>query len=974
MGNLYGFSETERQNVDEINGEARVYLHEKTGARVLSLINGDENKVFGITFRTPPADSTGIAHILEHSVLCGSRKFPIKDPFIRLAQGSLNTFLNAMTFPDKTSYPAASQNLQDFYNLVDVYLDAALHPLISRETFEQEGWHYELSSPEAPLIYKGVVFNEMKGAYSSPNAVLYKLCKQSLFPDTTYGLDSGGDPVEIPKLTYDALKTFHANYYHPSNAWIYFYGDDDPAERLRLLDARLSEFTAHPVKSDIALQPRLTGPVRAEGTYAAGQEAGKAKSHLSINWMLGGNITPEDALALYVLDEALSGTSAAPLRRILIDSGLGEEVIGSFDTGLRQATASCGLKGIDPAHSSQVETLILDTLKDISAKGFDKATVEAALNTVEFKLRENNTGRFPRGLSLMLRSLTTWLHEGNPLERIQFTEPLKKVKARIAAGEPVLEKLIKEQLIDNPHRTTVIVKPDPKQGERETAHERAHLAQIRAGLDSTDIEKLVARTAELQRWQNTPDTAEAVAAIPTLKLSDLPKKNKTISSQLSDLAGAEVLGHELHTNGILYLDLAFHLHSLTVNQLPMLNVLARAFQETGAGDFDFIGLTERIGRNTGGISMGPYVSALGDGVGSECAACLMIRAKAVADKTDELVAILHDMLINARIDDRTRIKQIVLEEKASAEARLAPMGHVIAARRMAAGLNKAGFVQENISGLTRLFALRSLAEKIDTDWPSVAADLEVMRRQLITRNGVTASVTAEPNHLSQFMPRLEKLIAALPPKSASAGDNWTWTPGAVAEGFAIPANVNYVSKGGDLGRFGLKSVGAALVAQKFLSTTWLWDKVRLQGGAYGGFCRFDRLSKTFTYLSYRDPNLLETLEVYDGTAEYLRQAPLSGQDLTRAIIGTISDIDTYLLPDAKGLVSLQRHLVKDSEEARQTMRDEVLSVTAGDIRAFADVLDSLKDHGHIAVLGSDAALKAANAAHGKSWLTISQLM
>ncbi len=978
MTDIHGFEELQSRQVGEIDGEARLYRHIKTGARLLSVVNTDENKVFGITFRTPPADSTGVAHILEHSVLCGSRKFPVKDPFIRLAQGSLNTFLNAMTFPDKTTYPVASQNLQDFYNLIDVYMDTVLHPLLTRETFEQEGWHYELDAPEAALTYKGVVFNEMKGAYSSPNAVLYKLAQQALFPDTTYGVDSGGDPVVMPDLTYDGLKDFHATYYHPSNAWIYFYGDDDPAERLRLMNERLAEFSQRPVQSDIGLQPQFDAPVRVEDTYPAGQDADKSKSNAAVNWLLGEINDPAQAMALSVLDEALTGTPAAPLRRALTESGLGEDVISSIDFNIRQVTAIYGLKGINAGDLDKVEALVLDTLKNIADEGFDKDTVEAALNTAEFSLRENNTGHFPRGLSLMLRALTTWLYERDPLERIAFEAPLEDLKTRITSGERVLEKLIQKFLLDNPHRITALVKPDPKKSERQAEDERTRLDKIRADLSSEDLERLTARTAELKRLQNLPDQPEDIAKIAHLKRADLPEHNTTIPSQLSQVGGVDVLTHDLPTNGIVYLDLAFDLKPLSTAQLPLLDVFGRALLETGAGSLDFVGLTQHIARNTGGVYISPFVSSDADGKG--CVAHLMVRSKVVPNKADQLIQLLNDVLLVSHLDNRDRIKQIVMEEKASAEARLAPAGHMMAALRVNAGLSAAGFVQEQISGLTRLFALRELAERIETDWPSVAAELQGMRDQLISKGGLIANITANEKTLTNFTPGLETLIAKLPDRPVnSPASDWSSMSGGEAtsnptEGFAIPASVNYVAKGGKISASGVPSIGAALVAQNLISTGWLWNKVRMQGGAYGGFCRFDRLSQAFTYISYRDPNLLDTLDIYDATAQHLKKSQFDEEEITRAIIGTIGIIDTYLLPDAKGLIALQRHLSSDSDEARQTIRDQVLATTAQDIHTFADALETLNDNARVAILGSDTALTKANDARGGNWLAITQVM
>jgi Zn-dependent M16 (insulinase) family peptidase len=972
MSVLYGFEELRRVNLAEINSQARHYRHVNTGAELLSIVNDDENKAFGITFRTPPSDSTGIAHILEHSVLCGSRKFPVKDPFMRLAQGSLNTFLNAMTFADKTTYPTASQNLQDFYNLIDVYIDAVLHPRLTREIFEQEGWHYELESPEKPLIYQGVVFNEMKGAYSSPDALLFKLSQQAIFPDNIYSLDSGGDPAVIPDLTYEAFRAFHKRYYHPSNARIYFYGDDDPQERLRLLEARLSDFSAEKVDSGIALQPRFRTPRRVENTYAAGEHPETAKSHVTLNWMLDEVREPEVALALTVLRQILTGTPASPLHKALIDSGLGEEVISTTDFDFRQPVVHCGLKGIDAEDAGMVETLILDTLESLATKGFEKATVEAALNTIEFRLRENNSGRFPRGLSLMLRTLTNWLYDLDPLDRIAFQAPLARVKARITKGERMFEELARTKLIDNLHRATVLLRPDPGKAAREAAEERERLDAVHTKLSRVDLDRLAAHIAELKRWQETPDKPEAIATIPSLKLSDLPKRNGVIPVDITQIDGVEVLTHDLFTNGILYLDLAFDLHALPGDKLPLVEVLGRALLETGAGAQDFVALSEHIGRSTGGIRASTFISAMRGNPSS--VARLVLRAKVVPDKADELITILRNVLLSAHLEDHDRVLQIVLEEKASAESNLAPLGHLMTGRRICAQFSEDGWVQEQVGGLSYLLALRTIAARIEEDWASVAADLVDMYRRLVTRARLVVNVTADAGTLERFAPKLQDLVSALPAAPFGADPApWPCHLAGTDEGFTIPAKVNYVAKGGHFGALGFKPAGSALAVVRFLATTYLWDKVRLQGGAYGGTCRYDRLSGIFAYQSYRDPNLMRTIDVFDKAAEHLRTVPLGNDDIKRSIIGTIGDIDTYLLPDAKGLASLQHYLAGDNEAARQQMRDEVLLTTPTDFRAFSAALTAVAREGRVVVLGPESAIGAANAERG-GWLKVKKIL
>jgi presequence protease len=652
------------QALTEFNTTARFYRHAKTGAELLSLVNDDENKVFGITFRTPPRDSTGVAHILEHAVLCGSRKYPVKEPFVELMKGSLNTFLNAMTFPDKTCYPVASQNLKDFYNLIDVYLDAVFYPRITPNAFQQEGWHYELEAVDAPLVYKGVVFNEMKGSYSSPDDRLNEFSQRSLFPNTVYGLDSGGDPRHIPDLTYADFKAFHRRYYHPSNARLFFYGDDDPDERLRLLDSWLRAFDPIAVDSMVALQKRFSTPRRLSRTFVAGAGKSDRKAMATVNWMIDQIRDNETDLGVGILEHILIGTPASPLRKALVDSGLGEDIAGrGLDDELLQPMFSVGLKGIDPSGTERIEALILETLRALVDEGVDRMTVEASLNTIEFRLRENNFGSFPRGIAAMLRSLKTWLYDRDPLAPLAFEAPLRTLKNRTSGGERYFENLIAHYLLDNPHRTTLTLRPDPEQAEREAAAERQRLDAARAIMSRSDLEALVEATCTLKRLQETPDPPEALATIPTLALEDLPRRNKVIPIEVTPETDTQVLYHDLSTNGVLYLDLGLDLHALPVDLLPYVPLFARALLETGAGQQDFASLSQRIGRATGGIRPQVWISAVLDS--RLAAARLFLRAKAVPEKAAELLAILSDVLLGARLDDQERLHQLVLEEKAT---------------------------------------------------------------------------------------------------------------------------------------------------------------------------------------------------------------------------------------------------------------------------------------------------------------------
>jgi Zn-dependent M16 (insulinase) family peptidase len=954
----HGFELLRDEYIAELNTRARLYRHAKTGAQLLSLENDDENKSFGITFRTPPSDSTGIAHILEHCVLCGSRKYPVKKPFFELVKSSVKTFLNAMTYPDKTVYPVASTNTTDFYNLVDVYLDAVFFPRLTPEVLKQEGWRYELPQQDAPLVFQGVVYNEMKGAYSSPDSLLYRYSQQALFPDTTYGVSSGGDPRHIPDLTYEQFKRFHETLYHPSNARIFFYGDDDPERRLQVLDAYLSQFEPLESPSQIALQPRFEAPRIVEQTYAAPSEESGKKGMVTVSWMLGEETDMTRVLALDVLSYILVGTPAAPLYRALMDSRLGESLTGSgYYDGLRQHTFSVGLKGIDPADAAKVEELALHTLERLASEGIDPDQVAAALNTVEFALRENNTGAFPRGLSLMLRALHTWLYDGDPLAALRFEAPLEAIKAAVARGEPIFERLIRETLLDNPHRVRVVLRPDPAQAERDAATERDRLEAARAAMSAADLERLVVETAELRRRQEEPDRPEDLARIPTLSIADLDRHGKTIPTDELRVGGAPLLFHDLFTNGVVYLDLAFDLRALPPELLPFVPLFARALTEMGTNKEDFVRLVQRIGRETGGIGASAITAThviTGEPVGR-----LLVRGKSTLARTEAMLAIIRDILLEARLDDQERFRQIVTRAKAGRESSLVPSGNAYARKRLAARFDAAEWADEQMSGISGLFFVRELERRVADDWPGVLAQLEALRRHLVNRAALFANVTVDRRSFNTIEPALDDFLAELP-AAPYAPATWRVAEVGPNEGLIIPAQVNYVAKGANLKDLGINVGGAASAVTRFLYNAYLLEKIRVQGGAYGAGSSYDRSTGIFAWTSYRDPHLLRTLDVYDGTAAFLRSVELDRLTVERSIIGTIGDLDAYQLPDARGYTALVRHLTGVSDEYRQSIREQILDATADDFRAFADAAEAASSHGAIAVLGSAEAIAAAN--------------
>lgn len=961
------FTLIEERFVQEIDSLARLYRHDATGARFLSLINKDENKSFAISFRTPPRRSDGVAHILEHSVLCGSEKYPVKEPFVELMKGSLNTFLNALTFPDKTVYPVASTNLKDFRNLIDVYLDAVFHPRLTEDTFRQEGWHYEVDPETASLSRKGVVFNEMRGAYSDPDDMHDDLCRRSLFPDTSYGLDSGGDPEVIPELDYATFKAFHERYYHPSNSFIYFYGDDDPDERLTILDQWLAPYSRIEVESLPELQPAFPDPVVVTKTY----EGTEPKAWVAVNWALAEHGDPDEALGLSILSHILTGTPASPLRKALIDSGLGEDLAGfGLEDSLRTSAWSVGLKGVHPDNVAKVEELIFSTLAALAEKGIDPDTVEASLNTVEFALREKNTGHFPRGLGVMFEALNEWLYDKDPIAALSFSPSLARIKEEIAGGKGLFESLIRRWLLDNKHRSTVILLPDPEEGSRTAAKEQASLKAARSRMSDAEFASIRAVAERLHTLQETPDSPEALATIPSLSLEDLPRKAAVFPIEKSTLASSTLLFHDLPTSSIFYFDIAFPLAGLDERLLPYTSLLGRALLEMGTDTADYVKVSQEIGKHTGGIGASAFIATKWKS--SDPAAYFVVRAKALTDKTDKLFDLLEAVLLRARLDNKERFRQIVLEEKAQTEASIIPAGHRLIALRLRSHLTEADRMAERLNGLEQLFFLRSLAERLESDWNGVLTELEAVRSAIVSAPRAIFNVTLDRESFNAIQPRLERFIAALSapvkagfptapqPKAETVVPRTTAgiSAGPAIEALTAPTQVNFVGKVFPLGATGTQPSGAFLVAKKYLDTTFLWEKIRVQGGAYGSFSSYDLNSGIFLFLSYRDPNLEQTLDIYDRASEFLAGLDISKDELTRSIIGTIGDVDSYLLPDAKGFTSLIHYLTGYTDEERQAVRDQILTASSSDFRALATALDRARKDSIAAMLSSKSRIES----------------
>lgn len=952
----FGFIEKRRVFLSEIQAVGVLYVHKKTKAQLISLESDDENKSFGVTFRTPPANSSGVAHILEHSVLCGSKKYPLKEPFVELVKGSLHTFLNALTYPDKTSYPVASQNTQDFYNLIDVYLDAVFFPRISKETFAQEGWHYDIEHTSDPLQYKGVVFNEMKGSYSSEDRLLFETVQQSLLPDTIYAHDSGGDPRKIPSLTYEEFAAFHHTYYQPSNAYFFFSGNDDPQKRLQIVDEFIRNFSYSNVDSTIHLQPALKNKRTVVRKYPVSQPQ-KNKHIVTVNWLFPEIVDTKLQLALEIIEYILLGSSASPLHRALIESGLGEDIAGfGLESEMRQMAFSTGLKGVAADDTKKVESLIKNTLQTLVRDGFDTKDVTAAVNTIEFHLREMNTGSFPRGLSLMFSSLSNWLYDRDPFAPLQFEAPLKEIKDSIAKDPSYVTKILDTYFVQNTHQTTVILEPDTELAAKIVQAEIEELAAYKKTLSQSQLEGLVATTKTLRTLQETPDSKEALATLPSLHIRDIDPLIQHFPKSLDD----RWICHDIFTSGIVYLDVGFSVHTVPEKLLPYLPLFLRSLFEFGTKNHSYISLQQQIHTNTGGIT-GTILPSTRLGT-HEAQVHVFLRAKCLTHQSKATCDLIRQLLSEQVFANKDRCKQILLEEKASMESVLVDSGHRVVSMRIASMYSQSDYLGELFGGISQLQFVRSLLENFDQQWEKIQQNLQLLEKHIVTIDNLLCNLTCERSQWAAVKDAATCITDSLTSRS-QAKQEWTLHRPITHEILVAPTAVNYVGKGSNLYTSDYTYHGSHAVITRYLRTTWLWEQVRVKGGAYGGFCSLDWMSGVYSFASYRDPRLLETIMSFDATADFLQNTTIGPDECTKAVIGAISDIDQYRLPDAKGWTSLLHHLTGITDEIRQLKRDEMLSTSSKDFQAFSAPLRYVAKTGTLSILTSQDKIEGIRAAY-----------
>lgn len=943
---------------EELKGiQSKGYLmrHKKSGARVLLIENDDENKVFSIGFRTPPSDSTGVPHIMEHSVLCGSKNFPAKDPFVELVKGSLNTFLNAMTYPDKTVYPVASCNDKDFQNLMHVYMDAVLYPNIyeHEETFRQEGWSYKLDSADDKLSYNGVVYNEMKGAFSSPEGVLDRVVLNTLFPDTSYANESGGDPEVIPELTYEQFLDFHRTYYHPSNSYIYLYGDMDMEEKLCWLDREyLCHYEKKVVDSEIHLQEAFSEMKELEMPYSiASDESEDENTYLSYNKVIGTSLDRELYLAFEILDYALLSAPGAPLKTALTDAGIGQDIMGSYDNGIYQPIFSVIAKNADADQKDKFIEVIENVLTDIVKNGMDQKALEAGINYHEFRYREADFGNYPKGLMYGLQIMDSWLYDDDkPFIHIEALDTFAFLKKQV--GTRYYEDLIQKYLLDNTHGAIVIVKPEKGRTARMDAELDAKLQEYKASLGDEEIREMVSRTKKLEEYQSEPESEEALERIPVLNREDISREIDPIFNEEMNLAGVPVVFHEIETNGIGYVDVMFDLSGVSAEELPYVGILQSVLGIIDTENYGYGELFNEINMHTGGIgtSLELYndVTNIREKVFK---ATFEIKGKALYPKLEKTFEMMGEILTASKLNDTKRIKEILAMTKSRLSMKFQSSGHTTAALRALSYASPSAKFKDMTNGIDFYQKIVDLSEHFEEEKESITATLIDLTKKLFRPDNMMISYTAS----KEGMDGLEKMIANLSERLYKEVPEET--PCIIHcekknEGFKTASKVQYVARTGNFIDNGAAYTGALQILKVILSYDYLWQNIRVKGGAYGCMSNFNRIGEGY-FVSYRDPNLKRTIEVYEGIVDYLKNFTVSDRDMTKYIIGTISNIDQPMTPATKGERSMNLYMNKVSADMIREERSQILDATQDDIRALYRVVEAVLKADQLCVVGSE---------------------
>ncbi|MEW5801613.1 MAG: insulinase family protein [bacterium] len=960
---LHGFTVLRVQEIPDIRVTAYEARHDLTGARVLHLHNDDRENLFSIGFRTTPADSTGVPHILEHSVLAGSERYPVKDAFNELAKGSLKTFINAFTYPDKTVYPVASQVKADFFNLARVYMDLVLRPRLSLYTFLQEGYHLELEKPsdlESPLTISGIVYNEMKGLYSSADSLLSKVLLEGLYPDNTYGKDAGGDPEEIPKLTYEQFRNFHRMYYSPSNSWIFLYGNLPTSEHLGFLDEMLAGFERIEVDSRIHDQPLWKQMRRLHHWYPIGKEEPlERKTMVDLAWIVADSRDPEEVLLLQVAAIALVGTAGAPLRKALIDSGLGEDLSPAtgLERDLKQVPFMVGLRGTDPDKAEEIERLTFDTLKKIASEGFDPQLIQGALHQVEFHGKEISRTVMPYGITLMGRAYHTWLYDSDPLAGLQFSTLIDRIRQRWQQQPDLFQQIVTRHLLDNTHCLASVMEPSHTYQEEKEAAFRHKMAEYKASMSRDRLDE-IDRTAQiLRKEQGTPDSPEALASLPRLELSDLPWEIETIPTRETTIAGVPALEHEIFANGIAYVDLAFDVSDLDDDLQPYLPLLGTLTLGMGAAGKGYELMSSQIALKIGGLNY--HLSAGQTVTGEQNWQKMIFRMKVLHRNIHDGVQLLDELLTQGDLSNLSRMQNLLSEEKNQMISSVVPSGHIFSRRTASAGLSLVYHRDEQWNGLTQMSLLVSLAERFTHERENLAKKLATLKERIYRKGRVTFNLTGDRQGLQALRAALEHLHL---PQGGAPGIPAEITLGrSVSKGIAIPAQVCYVAQVLPAPVYLSSQAPVLSVLAHELANGPLYKRIRVQGGAYGGYSLYDSINGNFAFLSYRDPNLEETLKAYKETVREVSTEKIPADEVRKAIISTIASMDKPMGPGNKGYLAMIWNFSRLTDEYRKNYREKVLAATPESLlQVAAEHLQPNMNNSVMAIYAAEDRLKRAN--------------
>lgn len=956
--NLAAYEIVEERPIEDIASYGYILRHKKSGARVCVIANDDDNKVFSIGFRTPPEDETGVPHIIEHTTLCGSDKFPVKDPFMELAKGSLNTFLNAMTYPEKTLYPIASYNDQDFKNLMDVYLDAVFHPNITKyqEIFMQEGWHYELESEDAPLIINGVVYNEMKGAYSSPDEVLETAIEAALFPDNTYSKNSGGNPDHIPELTYEAYLDFYHKYYHPCNSYIYLYGDMDVEERLDWMDRNyLSQFGPAEIDSSIEKQKPFDEIRYIETEYPiTDDDPEENNTYLSYNKVVADVLDRELYQAFSVLDYVLVSAPGAPIRQALIDAGIGQDVYGSFEDGMLQPFFSIVAKNANEEDQERFVTIIEETLQKLVKEGLNQDALLAGINSTEFRFREADYGQFPKGLLYGLQCMESWLFDDKkPFIHLECLDTLQFLREQMNTG--YFEKLIQKYLLDNTHGAVVTVVP--KKGLNKVREDALaeKLAAYKATLSPEEIKKLVEQTHHLHQYQEEPSADEDLRKIPMLGRKDMRKEAMLFHNEEMKAGNIPVVMHEIATNGIDYMTLMFECGDIPQEDIPYLGLLKSVLGYVNTSNYEYADLANAINIYTGGISSGISVYPDLQKTGSVCVK-YEVRIKVLENNLKDAMALVDEILTTSDLEDTKRLGEIIAQVKSRLQVNLSSSGNVVAAMRALSYQSRYAFYQDATLGIAYYQLIQKLDEQMKTDPKQVVDKMKTLVAKVFVQNRLLVSFTGTKAAYEKAQPLFVQYFGRLP-EGTKAGDMAVIEFSKKNEGFMDASQIQYVARGGNFKNHGYTYSGTLKILKMILSYEYLWINIRVKGGAYGCMSSFLRTGESY-FVSYRDPNLGKTNEIYEKIPEFVKNFDPDERDMTKYIIGTFGSLDTPMNPEAKGSRSMSAYLQHITYEDIQKERDDILNATPEDIRKLADVIAAILEDDCFCVVGNENAIRA----------------